>query len=502
MSDYENTSPTQPENSSDNASLSEQEAPKTAFAALIESLSEQQSQPEDSPGDNASQSTAHPSIPEDIEAYTKKRREDAARLEAERQSILNELHELAYAEAASLNYLPKTITSVKKPSHLFPKLLLVFLVIFISLFLFTAQRVFGKGWIKNMINKSGNFQSFTIPLAEHPETEERYLQPDGRYTVEGVYAAVSDSIVTIETFVDDTIFAAFGQGSGIVMTEDGYIITNAHVIEKAQLAIVVRLRSGEEYNATVIGSDVKSDLAIIKINANDLTPARFGNSDSVVMGEQVVAIGSPAGMESSVTTGIVSGLNRMIKVDTDNISMNCIQIDAAINPGNSGGALLNMWGEVVGITSSKMEAMAYDNIGFAISMNAAKPILEELIESGSVLGRPKVGISFYEISDSTALVYGIPAGLHIAAVSPDCDIANTDLAPDDIITEMNGVKVRSADDVYAIIFKLHPGDQVTAKVLRENEDGEWDEFEISFKLMEDTSGAIQSEEDIEEVPAE
>lgn len=431
--------------------------------------------------------------PDEIEKYARKRREDAARYEAERQSILNELHDLAFSEAASLDYFPKPIESVRRPSHLLLKLLIVFTIIFVSLFFITARHVFGKGWIKNMVNKTGTFQSFTIPMAEHPETEEKYTQPDGRYTVEGVYAAVSDSIVTIETFVDDTIFAAFGQGSGIIMTEDGYIITNAHVIENAKLAIIVHLHNGEEYNATVIGSDVKSDLAIIKINADKLTPARFGNSDSIAMGEQVVAIGSPAGMESSVTTGIVSGLNRMIKVDDDNISMNCIQIDAAINPGNSGGALLNMWGEVVGITSSKMDAMEYDNIGFAISMNAAKPILEELIENGSVLGRPKIGISFYEISESAALAYDIPAGLQIAMVSPDCDVANTDLAPDDIITEMNGVKVTSADDVYDIIFKLHPGDEITAKVLRMNESGEWEEFEISFKLMEDTSATIQPE---------
>lgn len=492
MSDYENNTPRRPEGDTTNTPAFEPQPPEDNYA-----------DPSANPSaDYARQYRPLPCSPDEVAEYSRKRRDDAERLQKERQAILNELHELAYAEACSLDYFPKPIepVTIRRRSYLLPKLLIIFTVIiftviFITLFFITARRVFGKGWIKNMVNGSGNFQSFSIPLAEHPETDEKYTQPDGRYTVEGVYQATADSIVMIETFIDDTIFAAFGQGSGIIMTEDGYIITNAHVIESAKLAIIVHLRSGEEYNATVVGSDVKSDLAIIKINADKLTPAKFGNSDSVAMGEQVVAIGSPAGMESSVTTGIVSGLNRMIKVEDDNISMSCIQIDAAINPGNSGGALLNMWGEVIGITSSKMEAMEYDNIGFAISMNAAKPILEELIENGSVLGRPKIGISFYEISESAALAYEIPAGLQIAAVSPDCDVANTDLAPDDIITEMNGVKVSSADDVYDIIFKLHPGDEITAKVLRQNEDGEWDEFEITFKLMEDTSASIQPEDE-------
>lgn len=408
--------------------------------------------------------------------------------------VLDEIHKLAYAEIDNLDYLPRPIGSVKRPRHLFLKLLAAFTAAFVILFFVTAHWVFGGGWIINMINKTGNFRSFSIPVVSHPELEEKYYQQDGRYTVEGVNRICAPSIVTIEAYVDETVFAAYGQGSGVIMTSDGYIITNAHVIEDAQLAIIVRLNDGSEYNAKVIGSDIKSDLAVIKINASGLTPAQFGDSTQLEIGEQIIALGSPAGFEASVTTGIVSGLDRMIKVESYNISMNCIQIDAAINPGNSGGALLNMWGQVVGITSSKLEAMEYDNIGFAISMDSAKPIIEQLIENGAVLGRPKVGISFYEVSDSVAGVYGIPAGLHIAEISPDCDVANTELAPDDIITSMNGIDVRSADDVYDIILKLSPGDEVTCKVVRiSEEDGSLNEFEITFKLMSDAESAIQPE---------
>lgn len=414
------------------------------------------------------------------------------------KSVLDELRELAFAEAANLDYIPQPVTQLRRRSHTFLKTFIILLVVFVILFFVTARTVFGKGWIKNMMDKTGNFQSFSIPIALHPDLEEKYYQADGRYTVEGVANVASPSIVTIEAYVESTIFAAYGQGSGIIMTEDGYIITNAHVIDGAQLAIIVRLQDGTEYNATVVGSDIKSDLAVIKINATGLIPAQFGDSDQLSQGEQVVAIGSPAGLESSVTTGIVSGLNRMIKVESTNISMSCVQIDAAINPGNSGGALLNMWGQVVGITSSKLEAIEFDNIGFAISMNAAKPIIEELIEHGAILGRPRIGISFLQVSDTEAMIFGKTAGLQIAEISPDCDIANTELQPDDVITDMNGVKVRSADDVYDIIFKLKPGDEVEANVTRVAEDGTKSYFTIKFKLMEDKSASIQPEENAEE----
>ncbi|MCD7846552.1 MAG: trypsin-like peptidase domain-containing protein [Oscillospiraceae bacterium] len=412
----------------------------------------------------------------------------------EEQSVEDELRELAYLEAADLDYLPKPITKTRRNGHPFLFSFLFFFILFVVLFFVTAHNVFGSGWITNMINGTGNFQTFTIPTVQHEELEDRYYQDDGRYTVEGVALTCTPSIVTIEAYTGNTIFASYSQGSGIIMTSDGYIITNAHVVEDANLTIIVRLSDGTEYNATIVGSDTRTDLAVLKINASDLTAAQFGDSDQLELGEQVVTLGSPAGLESTVTTGVVSGLNRMISVESDNISMECIQIDAAINPGNSGGALVNMWGQVVGITSSKLEAVEYDNIGFAISINAAIPIIEELIENGAVLGRPKVGISFYAISETMSSVYGLPAGLYIASIDETCDISNTDLQIDDVITEMNGVSVTSAEDVYEIIFDLSPGDEITATVLRMDDDGNWDEFEITFKLEEDTTSSIQETE--------
>lgn len=410
-------------------------------------------------------------------------------------SAIEELRALAAAEAEQWDYMPKPVGKLKRRQHPYWRAFFTLLIIFIILFFVAAESVFGKGWIINRLGEHGdNKIDFTLPIAELPKLETEYYQASGKYTTEGVAKAVLPSIVTIEAFVEGSPLAAYSQGSGVIMSSDGYIITNAHVIEEASLAILVRLHDGTEYDATIVGSDIKSDLAVIKIQAQDLQAAQFGNSDSLVLGEQVIALGSPAGLEGTVTMGIVSGLDRMIRVDTDNIDMSCIQIDAAINPGNSGGALVNMWGQVVGITSSKMDSIEFDNIGFAIEMSAATPIIEQLIENGRVLGRPKIGISFYEISDAYGDMYDMPGGLYIAEIDLSCDIANTRLMVDDIIIKMNGIDVRSASDVYAIIMELEPGDMMTASVLRPLPNGEYEEFEIEFRLMEDNSDFVLKED--------
>ncbi len=413
---------------------------------------------------------------------------------------ISEIRELASEEAAKWDYLPKPPGKLIKKDHLFRKIFIPMLIFFVAAFALLSRAVFGKGWLKNMFGDRPSGISFTLPIAEIPKVDEELYQADGRFTVEGVFEAVSPSIVTIEAFAEDTAFGSFEQGSGVIMSPDGYIITNAHVIEHGDLSLRVRLKSGDEYSATVVGSDSRSDIAVIKIGAQDLPAAQFGNSDAVRQGEQVVAIGSPAGLEGSVTTGIVSGIDRMIKVDAANIEMSCIQIDAAINPGNSGGALINMWGQVVGITSSKLDAFEYDNIGFAIEMAAAQPIIEQLMVNGRIVGRPKIGITFYEISEEAADYYGTPAGLEIVEISPDCDIANTELEVGDYIVAINGQKVLSAQDVYAAIDGLGPGDSVTAKVVRvlpspsESVNIRTKEFEITFLLMEDTGEFIIEEQ--------
>ena len=375
------------------------------------------------------------------------------------------------------------------------KLSAVIIIFMLFIVLVTASiitvAVKGRGWLANLIAGDQRIE-FTLPIAETPKLDDKFYDDDGRYTAQGIAEAVSPSVVSIEIYQAGTSFAPVGQGSGIIMTEDGYILTNAHVVDGASKGIKVVLSDETEYEAKIIGLDTASDIAVIKISAKGLSPAQFGDSENVSVGEDVVTIGSPAGFYGSVTKGIVSGLDRQIKVENSSIAMSCIQIDAAINPGNSGGALLNMWGQVIGITSSKLASSDYDGIGFAISINAAKPIIENLMEYGYVQNRVRVGITFYSISETTAQMYGTKAGIYVVSIDEDCDIANTELEPADIITEFAGIAVSDSESVQAFLATKKPGDKVKAKVYRSSVSGEGEEFEIEFELMEDKGSLIEN----------
>lgn len=349
--------------------------------------------------------------------------------------------------------------------------------------------VFGKGWLANRFS-DGKAINFTLPIADRPTLEKEYYDNDGRYTTEGVANAVAPSVVSVVVYNNDISVGAYSQGSGIIFSENGYIVTNAHVVENATKGIKVVLSDDTEYSAKVVGSDVKSDIAVLKIAAKDLKPAVFCDSDQAVIGENVVAIGSPAGLYGSVTKGVISGKNRMIKTSDENIKMSCLQIDAAINPGNSGGALVNMWGQVVGITSSKLSSSQYEGIGFAISTNAAKPIIEDLIECGYVKDRIKIGITFYGVTSAEAEIYKLStAGLYITDINKECDISKTELKVDDVITKVNGIEVCSYEELMEILKNAKPGDKVKANVVRLSSDLTKieSEFEIEFILMSDKS---------------
>lgn len=343
----------------------------------------------------------------------------------------------------------------------------------------------GRGWLANKLGGNKNIE-FTLPLAERPALDNEFYQADGRYTTEGVANALEKSVVSIVAYSVSEDFMARGQGSGIIMTEDGYIVTNAHVISGyVENGVKVRLYDKTEYQAEIVGSDEKTDIAVLKINAKGLTPAQFGNSDQAVLGEEVVAMGSPAGLSGSISKGVISGLDREIRVDEFHSKMNCLQIDAAINPGNSGGALVNMWGQVIGIISSKLSSSDYDGIGFAISINDAKPIIEKLMEYGCVPGRVRIGITYYAIDSQTAEIYNMPVGFYINTIDPDCDIADSGIESGDIITEIDGVACDSTDALDELLEAKKPGDVLHAKVSRDGET-----FETSFKLMDD-SGSLK-----------
>ncbi len=350
--------------------------------------------------------------------------------------------------------------------------------------------------IRGLFSKSDNNISITIPTQPQPNiTDDKFYDKETQlYTPAGIGKYVLPSIVTIYGYQEKE-FAAGSQGSGIILTDNGYIITNAHVINDANKGLSVELHNGEKYRAEVVGSDVKTDLAVIKISKTGLVPATFGDSSKLLIGQEVIALGSPVGLNGSLTRGVVSGLNRMIRTNSYNTEMNCIQIDAAINPGNSGGALVNMYGQVIGINTSKFLDDKYDGIGFAIAFSEAKPILEQLIEKGYVTDRTRIGITFFEVDESVAELYNIVAGLHVDTIDESCDISNTDLKSGDIITHIYGQRVVSLIDVKELLEGKKPGDSVSATIVRSQEGQDDITFEIEFKLMEDTTMLIQGTEE-------
>ena len=293
-------------------------------------------------------------------------------------------------------------------------------------------------------------------------------------TPEQVAEKVIPSVVCIESYQRNSLQSA-GEGSGIIMTSDGYIITNAHVVEGANSLKAV-LYDGATYEAKLIGSDSLTDLALIKIEAANLTAADFGNSDNLSVAEAVMAIGNPGGLKfnSSVTTGIVSAVNRQVS------NMSCIQTDAAINPGNSGGALVNMAGEVVGINSSKIVAAGFEGLGFAISINQAQPIISDLKNYGYVKDRAALGITYQMIDSMTARIYRVPAGLYVESVTSQ-KARDAGLAQGDIITEIDSEAVTDAEQLTSVITKLKPGESINITVYHQSTEKE---ESITVELIE------------------
>ena len=276
---------------------------------------------------------------------------------------------------------------------------------------------------------------------------------------------VMPSVVGVKTYGTYNYFGQqianqeLGSGSGIIYSEDGYIITNYHVIENAT-SVTVTMSDGTEYDAQIVGSDSTSDLAVLKVSAAGLPAADLGDSDKLQIGELVVAIGNPLGYENTVTDGIVSGLNRQLTDYTD--AMTLIQTNAAINSGNSGGALVNSKGEVVGINSAKLVASNAEGMGFALSINEVKPIVEELISKGHV-SRPYLGVSInsqYQVDEATAEKYEIPMGIQIAEVVKGGPAERAGLQAGDIIYKVNDTLIQSFEDLSDIIDDCQVGDQL------------------------------------------
>lgn len=301
---------------------------------------------------------------------------------------------------------------------------------------------------------------------------------DGGYATTDIYEKVNPSVVNITVYGSQSI-SALGRGTGIVMTADGYIITNAHVV-KGGTSVNVTFSDDSNVNGVIVGSDEATDLAVIKVEKTGLTPAEFGDSNALKVGERVVAIGNAGGLSSTMTQGIISGLNRDLGDGARSLEL--IQVDAAINPGNSGGPLINRFGQVVGINSSKIANVDYEGIGFSIPISEAMPIIQSIVDYGYVKGRAVLGVTIVELNSANGPINGLPSkGVCIMEFTADSDLPARGVQLRDVIVQANGVEIETSDDLLEELEKFSPGDVFNIVVYRPSEKRN---YSIDVKLIE------------------
>ena len=366
--------------------------------------------------------------------------------------------------------------------------LMVFLIVVIAVVVLTLGTFAVTGIVNFAQNGAFDIQTQSdekdTPKLEQQTTPTPQSSKEGEeLTVREVAEKLKPSVVGI---VSET-----GVGTGVVMTEDGYIITNAHVVEgSSNLTVYLDDEQKTQYPAKIVGLDTQTDVAVIKAEATGLTAAEFGDSDALAAGDQVVAIGNPGGLtlQNSVTVGYVSAVNRSMTTE-DGIVTNLIQTDAAINPGNSGGALINMYGQVIGINSSKITATDYEGLGFAIPINTVKDVVDELIAHGYVSGRPKLGITGRDVSQLMMMANGLPQGVLIVSVEEDSDAYAKGIRAGDVITGFGETKIDSMTTLNAEKEKYKAGATVALTVYRDGQ-----EYTVNVTLSEDAGASTTQQQ--------
>lgn len=321
-----------------------------------------------------------------------------------------------------------------------------------------------------------------------------FIAPDKELTASEVYAKNVGSTVGITTSIDTNFFGyrttAAASGSGFVLTEDGYIVTNYHVIADAN-SVTVATYDGKSYSADIVGYDEDNDLAILKIDASGLTPVVLGSSEKSNVGDGVCAIGNPLGeLTFSLTTGVISALDRTVTIE--GTQMNLIQTDCAINAGNSGGPLFNMYGEVIGITNAKLSntssgETSIDNIAFAIPIDSIKSMITSIITDGTV-EKPYIGVTIATLG-SEYQRFGL-SGVSVQSVEDGSPAEEAGLKPDDIITAVNGEKITQNSDLTTAVAKSADGDKLRLTVSRQGA-----EQEITVTVRVRKQSALKDEEE-------
>ena len=341
-----------------------------------------------------------------------------------------------------------------------------------------------------------------------PEDDQKLLEieeipQDGMMTPNQVYEKVKHSVVAVVTYGQgsDLTDSPISSGSGIVFSEDGYIVTNSHVIGDSNQYPVKVVFTGQdeneedqEYPAQIVGYDKRTDIAVLKIDAAGLTPAEFADSDQLKVGDTVLSLGNPGvageNFTNTLTKGMVSAVNRTVTMSS--INMQYIQTDAAINPGNSGGALLNLYGQVVGINAAKITTTEIEGICFAIPTNIAKDVINDIVKNGYVSDRVRLGVTIRGLSSYEAEMYNVPQGLVIVGFSSDSEIPSKGAEIGDIITAINGVNTTSSNTLYNELEKFKAGEKVKLTIYRQASGSQRARtFEIEVTLLEDR-GETQS----------
>lgn len=316
----------------------------------------------------------------------------------------------------------------------------------------------------------------SIHLQQTPASVEN-MPAEGGMSLQDIYAQNIPSVVSI------SCNNGTSSGTGVILTSHGYLVTNAHVIEGAS-SIRVQLTDDRTFSARVIGSDEVSDLAVLRIQVENLTPAQFGDSSSLRVGDTVVAIGDPLGSKfrGTYTNGIVSAINR--DVDVDGRTMTLIQTNAALNSGNSGGPLINCYGQVIGINTMKIGAFTneagVEGLGFAIPSTTVKDVVDQLISQGYVSGRPTLGIDGDSLSTFYQHYYQMPAGLYITSVDRLSDAYRKGIEDGDILLSVNDTRITSMDELKSAIFNCEVGQSVNVVVYRGGQ-----QYLVELTLMED-----------------
>lgn len=345
----------------------------------------------------------------------------------------------------------------------------------------------------NMFNPATSGEERLTPTLNDLQNGVSVASGNAEFNSDGTYkytrdlvSAVQNSIVYIEVYSNyynkETLV---GTASGIIISKDGYIVTNNHVVEDCE-KYTVKVNSTDSmesktYDAQLCGTDADTDLAVLKIDGTNLPAAKLGDSDKLHLGDDVVIIGNPLGYETSVSKGVVSGLNRQVSDSVRGLSS--IQTDAAINRGNSGGALFNAYGEVVGVVNEKRVDNYAESLGFAITINEAKGVIDDLISKGYVSGRSAIGIRYQNITEEIAQYRGLVAGWRVGEIDETLPVANSGLKVGDTIVEVDG-KSTLTDEASEVLVQKKPGDSVELSVVRENSFGRQTKLKITVELGE------------------